>query len=185
MTSKPSPANVAYPALFEPEQEGGFTVTFPEAGIAATHGASWEEALAQAEDMLDEAVLGMIAHRENVPCPVAISPRNRMRPVVNLPPQTAAKLEIYRAMRAAGLSEEQLAAKLGWPATQVMRLLDGRRPARLDHIEAALRALGRRLVVASEAASGSLSASVDREMVRSARRAAILPLSNRRCRSLR
>lgn len=152
MTSKRSQAGFAYPALFEPEPEGGFTVTFPEAGIAATYGATWDDALMQAEDMLDEAVLGMIAHREDVPWPAAVPARNRLRPAVRLPAPTAAKLEIHRAMQTAGLGEQQLAAKLGWSTAQVVRLLDGRKPARLDHIEAALQALGRRLVVASEAA---------------------------------
>jgi antitoxin HicB len=144
--------DLAYPAFFEPEPEGGFTVTFPEAGIAATYGANWQEALAQAEDMLEEAVLGMIAHGEDVPRPASLSTGDRLRPAVHLPAPTAAKLEIYRAMRDAGLGEEQLAVRLGWQPAQVTRLFDSRRPVRLDHVEAALRALGRRLVVTSEAA---------------------------------
>jgi hypothetical protein len=41
MKGKKLRATLAYPALFESEPEGGFTVTFPEAGIAATYGASW------------------------------------------------------------------------------------------------------------------------------------------------
>jgi predicted RNase H-like HicB family nuclease len=52
-----------YAALLEPEPEGGFTVTFPDIGYGATYGATWEEALRQAEDMLEEAILGMIAQR--------------------------------------------------------------------------------------------------------------------------
>ena len=151
MKSKKPRASLGYPALFEPEPEGGFTVTFPEAGIAATYGASWEEALAQAEDMLEEAVLGMIAHGEDVPWPASVSKGDRLRSSLHLPAPTAAKLEIYRAMRAEGLGAEQLAQRLGWEPVQVTRLF-GRRGARLDHIEAALRALGRRLVVTSEAA---------------------------------
>jgi hypothetical protein len=55
-------------------------------------------------------------------------------------------------MREAGLDKEQLAERLGWQPVQVTRLFDGRHAARLDQIEAVLRALGRRLVVASEAA---------------------------------
>ncbi|MGH7045590.1 MAG: substrate-binding domain-containing protein [Stellaceae bacterium] len=49
------------------------------------------------------------------------------------------------------LLKEGLAQRLGWEPAQVTRLF-GRRATRLDHIEAALRALGRRLVVTSEAA---------------------------------
>jgi len=55
-------------------------------------------------------------------------------------------------MRAAGLSKDQLAARLHWISSQVTRPFDGRRAARLDKVEAALAALGRRLVVTSEAA---------------------------------
>ena len=70
-------------------------MTFPDIGYGATYGASREEALLQARDMLDEAILGMIAHNEEVPVP---SPA-KGRPVVRVPALTAAKLEVYRAMR--------------------------------------------------------------------------------------
>ena len=46
MKGKKLRATLAYPALFEPEPEGGFTVTFPEAGIAATYGPNWDAARA-------------------------------------------------------------------------------------------------------------------------------------------
>jgi antitoxin HicB len=105
-----------------------------------------DEALIQAEDMLEEAVLGMMAHNEEVPPP---SPP-RGRPTVALPALSAAKLEAYRAMRAAGLNKRQLAERLGWQPSQVTRLFNGRHASRLDQIEAALAALGRRLVVISE-----------------------------------
>jgi len=57
-----------------------------------------------------------------------------------LPALTAAKLEAYRAMRAAGLNKRQLAARLGWRPSQVTRLFDGRHASRLDQIETALAA---------------------------------------------
>ena len=123
-------ATLAYPALFEPEPEGGFTVTFPEAGIAATCGPNWDAARALAEDMLEEAILGMIAHGEDVPWPASVPKGRHLRPSIPLPAPTAAKLEIYRAMRAEGLEAEQLAQRLGWEPAQVTRLL-GRAPPAL------------------------------------------------------
>ena len=123
---KTARATLAYPALFEPEPEGGFTVTFPEAGIAATYGPNWDAARAQAEDMLEEAILGMIAHGEDVPWPASVPKGRRLRPSIPLPAPTAAQVEIYRAMRAEGLEAEQLAQRLGWEPAQVTRLL-GRR----------------------------------------------------------
>lgn len=136
-----------YPVRLEQEEDGGYVVTLPDIGYGATQGETLEEALAQAEDLLEEAVLGMMAHGEEVPVPS----RAKGRPTVALPALTAAKLEAYRAMRAAGLNKKQLAARLGWQPSQVTRLFDGRHASRLDQIEAALKALGRRLVVSSDA----------------------------------
>src|SRR5215471_9771079 len=65
MKGKKLRATLAFPALFEPEPEGGFTVTFPEAGIAATYGPNWDAARTQAEEMLYEAILEMIADGED------------------------------------------------------------------------------------------------------------------------
>jgi antitoxin HicB len=137
-----------YAALLEPEPEGGFTVTFPDIGYGATYGATWEEALRQAEDMLEEAILGMIAHNEDVPAPSSA----KGRPVARLPALTAAKLEVYRAMRQAGLDEAQLAHRLGWPPKKLAHIFDGYHVARLEQLEAALASLGRRFVVTSEQA---------------------------------
>jgi antitoxin HicB len=138
----------AYPVRLEAEPDGGYVVTLPDIGYGATQGDDLNEALAQAEDLLEEMVLGMLAHGEDVPLP---SPA-RGRPTVALPALTAAKLEAYRAMRAAGLNKKQLAERLGWQPSQVTRLFDGRHASRLDQIETALKALGRRLIVTSEAA---------------------------------
>jgi antitoxin HicB len=145
-----------YAALLEPEPEGGFTVTFPEIGFGATYGATWNEALSQAEDMLEEAVLGLMAHGEDVPEPAPktnAAPEDATRRApIPLPALTAAKLELYRAMRQAGLDDAQLAARLGWPPKKITHLFDGYHAVRLEQLEAVLAALGRRLVVTSEAA---------------------------------
>jgi antitoxin HicB len=145
-----------YYALLEPEPEGGFTVTFPEIGYGATYGATWEEALRQAEDMLEEAILGMIAPGEDVPEPApqidAAVGSGALRAPIALPALTAAKLELYREMRHAGLDEAQLAERLRWPAKKITHIFDGYHVVRLEQLEAALAALGRRLVVTSEPA---------------------------------
>jgi antitoxin HicB len=141
-------------ALLAPEPEGGFTVTFPEIGYGATYGATRDEALRQAEDMIEEAILGMIAHGEDVPEPTpqidAAVGCGALRAPITLPALTAAKLELYRAMRETGLDAVQLAQRLGWPPKKITNILDGYHAVRLEQLEAALAALGRRLVVTSE-----------------------------------
>jgi antitoxin HicB len=135
----------AWPVDLIPAEEGGFIVNFPDLPNGWRQGEIRDEALAHAEDLLDEMILGRLAQNEDVPRP---SP-SKGRPVVALPALTAAKFEPYRAMRAARLNKSELAERLGWQPSQVTRLLDGRHASRLDQIEAALHALGRRLVVTS------------------------------------
>jgi len=137
----------AWPIDLIPAEEGGLIVNFPDLPNGWSQGETRGEALAQAEDLLDEMILGKMAHNEDVPRPSS----RKGRPVVALPALTAAKFEAYRAMRAAGLNKRQLAERLGWQPSQVTRLFDGRHASRLDQIEAALNALGRRLVVTSAA----------------------------------
>lgn len=139
----------AYAVELACEADGGYVATLPDIGYGATQGDDLTEALEQAADMLEEAVLGLMAHDEEVPRPAP--PEGR--PTVTLPALTAAKLEAYRAMREAGLSRQQLAERLCWEPAQVDRIFDGRHAVKLDRIEAIVRALGRRLVVTSEAAT--------------------------------
>jgi antitoxin HicB len=120
-----------------PAEEGGVIVNFPDLPNGRSQGETRDEALAPAEDLLDEMILGGRAPNEDVPGP---SPA-KGRPVVALPALTAAKFKAYRAMRAAGLNKRQLAERLGSQPSQVPRLFDGRHASRLEQIEAALNAL--------------------------------------------
>jgi antitoxin HicB len=143
----PEHAAADWPVDLIPAEEGGYIVNFPDLPNGWSQGETHAEALAQAEDLLEEMILGLMAHSEEVPSPS----QAQGRPTVSLPALTAAKLEAYRAMCAAGLNKSQLAERLGWQPSQVTRLFDGRHASRLDQIETALAALGRRLVVTSEA----------------------------------
>lgn len=137
---KRASAAAAWPVDLIPAEEGGYIVNFPDLPNGWSQGKDSAEALVQAEDLLEEIVLGRMAHGEAVPAPSTA----RGRPTVALPALTAAKLEAYRAMHAAELDDKQLAERLGWQPSQVTRLFDGRHISRLDQVEAALRALGRR-----------------------------------------
>src|SRR4051812_45739455 len=102
-----------WPVDLIPAEEGGFIVNFPDLPNGWSQGETREEALTRAGDLLDEMILGHMASNEDIPLP---SPgADDHRPLVALPGLTAAKLEAYRAMRAAGLNKRQLAERLGWP----------------------------------------------------------------------
>jgi antitoxin HicB len=141
-------AAVGWPVDLIPAEEGGFIVNFPDLPQGWSQGETREEALVNAADLLEEMILGFMAHNDPVAAP---SPAEE-RPLIAVPALTAAKLEVYWAMQAAGLNKRQLAGLLGWQPSQVTRLFDGYHASRLEQIEAALAVLGRRLVIASEAA---------------------------------
>ncbi|GFO54636.1 hypothetical protein GMSM_16430 [Geomonas sp. Red276] len=115
------------------DESGFFLVRFPDLSGAATDAKTRDEALAEAEDCLAEAVAGYLVRRERVPEP-AFSGSNAS---VVLDPLLAAKAALNNAMLDAGLSRTELAARLGVDEKVVRRLLD---PKHQSHIRAVLRA---------------------------------------------
>jgi antitoxin HicB len=118
----------AWPVELIAAKEGGFIVNFPDLPNGGSQGETREEAFAQAADLLDEMILGRMAHSEDVPRPSLA----KGRPVAALPALTAAKFEAYHAMLASWLNKRQLAERLGWQPSQVTRLFDGRHASQLD-----------------------------------------------------
>jgi antitoxin HicB len=116
---------------------------------AHTFGEDREEALSRAPDAIEAALMCYIDLHRDIPMPEA----GRKGPFVTLPALTEAKLGLYTAMRTAKVSKSELARRLNWHLPQVDRLLDLRHASRLDQLEAALGAMGKRLSVKiSEAA---------------------------------
>jgi antitoxin HicB len=132
-----------YAVALTPAEEGGFIVTFPDVPGAITEGDDTEEALARAVDALETMFIGLMDSRKDLPLPSA--PQNR--PTITLPPISAAKVALYRAMREAGITKAALARRLGVPIAQLDRLLDLRRSSRMEQLDSALRSLGKALVV--------------------------------------
>jgi len=72
---------------------------------------------------------------------------------VAVAPDVAAKLAVLEAFGEAGITKSDLARRIGKDEKEVRRILDPRHPTKLPALTAALRALGKRLVVAVEAAA--------------------------------
>ena len=118
--------------------------SFPDVPGVHTYGEDEAEALARAVDALETMLMGMIEDREEVPVPR--EPRRREK-CVTLPALTSAKIELYRAMRQAGIGKASLSRRLNWHLPQIDRLLDLRHASKLDQIETALAALEKRLEI--------------------------------------
>lgn len=132
-----------YPTHVVPDPDGGFVVTLVDFEEGVTQGDTEAEALAQAEDLLEEVVACRMHDNQDIPSPSKATGR----PVVSLSPRTTAKVSIYRAMRNAEMSKAELGRRLGWHMPQVMRLFDVRYKTQLDQLEAALAVFGKRMKV--------------------------------------
>ena len=134
-----------YPAIFEPAEEGGFVITFPDVYEAITQG----DDEAEGYDMAQDALITMFAHliREGKPINPPSNPRGRKIRMIELPALVAMKTELYIAFQASGLRKTELARRLGIPKTNVDRLFSLRHHTRLEQLEAAFRALGKELLV--------------------------------------
>jgi len=133
-----------YPLVLRPDRNGTVIAQAVDAPGALTVGRDEPDAIAQAIDALITLFAQLIADGAPIPRP---SRPKRGQPVALLPPQVSAKLAIYQAMLDAGLTPTGLAERLGWDSRQVRRLLDLDHRSRLDQLEAALAAFGKRLVL--------------------------------------
>src|SRR5688572_21431913 len=93
-----------YNAHVDPEPEGGFTVTFPDVPEAIAAGDDREEALASARDVLGDALLTYPERGMDPPAPTA---REHELVPVAPPAQIAAKLAVWQAWRASGISKSE------------------------------------------------------------------------------
>lgn len=133
-----------YLALFEPDrQAGGYVVTFPDFGYGVTQGESDEEAMEMAQDLLMLTIGDYVRESKALPPPKRY--RGQKFRAVLLPALQAAKVDLYSAFIESGLKKAELARRIGIPRTHIERLFSLRHHSRLNQIEAAFAALGKRL----------------------------------------
>jgi antitoxin HicB len=140
---------VSYPVRITKEG-AAFLAQFPDVPIAHTFGDSMEECLRNALDALETAFIALMSDRSRIPEPSRIK---RGMDFVTLPALAEAKISLYREMLAADVRKAELARRLHWHKPQVDRLLDLRHDSRLDQLERAFAALGKRVSIAVENAA--------------------------------
>ena len=138
-----------YPANFEPEEEGGFTVTFPDVRGAITCGDTHEEAYELAQDAL--AIMLESAVREGR-VPPSASRQKVGQTMVEVTALDASKLSLGIEMNNARITKTELATRLGIDEKEARRILAVGHNTKLDTLEAAFKAIGRKITIQVEAA---------------------------------
>ena len=118
------------------------TVSFPDIPEAHTFGNNREHALAMAKEALATAMDFYFDDQRPVPAP---SKPKRGQAVVELPPSIAAKVLLLNEMLRQKVRPAELARRIGVTRQEVNRLTNLKHPTKIDRIDAALRALGKRL----------------------------------------
>lgn len=126
-------------------KDGEFVLaTFPDIPEAITQGNNRAEALAMAREALELSMDFYFEDRRPVPMP---SRPKRGQPVVELPASVAAKVLLLNEMLRQKVRPIDLARRIGTTKQEVNRLTDLKHTTKIDRIDAALRALGKRLVL--------------------------------------
>ncbi|WP_428393372.1 type II toxin-antitoxin system HicB family antitoxin [Lichenicoccus sp.] len=133
-------------ALTVEEAEDGVTVTCSDIPEMVTCGATRAEAIARAEDALVSALSFYVEEGRPIPAPSTLSGRD----VAVVPMLEAGKLALHDALLEAGMTNVELGRRLGIDEKAARRLRDPLHRSRVAYVEAALRALGRRIVVEVE-----------------------------------
>ncbi len=139
-----------YFARFEPGDEHGVVVSFPDVPEAITQGDDEADAYAQAEEALGHALLTYPAR--GLPLPKS-STRGRGLVPIAVEAEVAAKLALIEAVRKTGISKSEFARRIGKDEKEARRILDPRHATKLSTLAAALRQFGQRLVIGVEPVS--------------------------------
>jgi antitoxin HicB len=141
--------NISYPAIFEPIEDGWIMVICPDVPGCATNGENHNAAYEMAQDALGIMLDSYIWQHSALP------PRSRPtkdQVVVELSALDSSKLTLCLEMAKANLTKTELAARLGVDEKEARRILAVGHNTKLDTLEAAFKAIGRKITIQVEAA---------------------------------
>lgn len=133
-----------YPVKLTWEPEGAYTVTFPDIPEAITCGSTIEDALFHAKDALESALDFYFEDQRPVPAP---SRAKRGQYGVELSPSLSSKILLLNEMLTQKVRPAELARRMDTTPQEVNRLTNIHHNTRIDRVDQALRALGKRLEV--------------------------------------
>ncbi|WP_258028856.1 type II toxin-antitoxin system HicB family antitoxin [Pseudomonas protegens] len=136
-----------YPVTIHEDENPGVAVTCDDLPEFNSAGDDVADALRESVDGIETALSIYVDQRRVIP--KASDPKPGQH-VVRLPAVTVAKIVLWNEMMARDMRKADLCRLLGLAQTQGDRLVDFLHTSKMEAIEKALNALGRRLVVTTE-----------------------------------
>lgn len=138
-----------YAIRFEQDTAPGLAVFCRDLPLLNSYGDDKEHAIREAVDAIETTLSIYVDQREVIP---QASPAQPGEEVIHLPAVTVAKIVLWNEMMARDMRKADLCRLLGVAQTQGDRLVDFLHTSKMDAIEKALTALGKRLAVSVEPA---------------------------------
>ena len=123
---------------------------FPDFGWGATDGATLDEALSEAGDLLRELMVTTMREGKRLPKPSRV---DKQQYLVVPPVATALKAALYETLREAGMSQRRLSRELNVAESEVRRMLNPEHATKAATIDRVLRRLGKRVSVTIDEAA--------------------------------
>lgn len=130
-----------YPVRLTPDGDG-YLVHFPDIPEALTFGSTREEALDMAHDALLTALEFYFEDLREIPNPSAVAIGEEF---VELPASIAVKVRLLNEMVYQRVKQVDLAKRMHVSPTQVNRMVNLRQATKIDTLNEAFKALGKRL----------------------------------------
>ena len=137
-------SNYLYPATVESNNEGGFIARFRDVPEAITEAWNLEELKKNARDALISAIDFYIEGRKVFPAGSNVKSGDL---AIELPASVVAKVLLLNTMVQTNVRPIDLARKMKIKPQEVTRLADIRHATKIDTIQAALRVLGKELIL--------------------------------------
>jgi len=135
---------LSYPIELTLDSNGTLLVTFPDVPEAITVGESEDEALVQALDALEAALEIYFSEKRLIPLP---SKATRGQRTITLSALVTSKVLLANEMLQQNVRKAELARRLKVNQVQVDRLLNFSHSSKIEMVESAVAALGKRLEV--------------------------------------
>lgn len=127
----------------------GYMATCRDLPKFVAAGDTVEETLKNSVEMLETTISIYIDDRESLPAPTAEQEGEHW---ARVPTSTEFKVIISNEMVAQGISNADLACRMGTPPPHIDRLLDVNHTIKMDVFDSAILTLGKQLVVTTETA---------------------------------
>ncbi|MFU2132225.1 type II toxin-antitoxin system HicB family antitoxin [Gallibacterium anatis] len=133
-----------YPAIFEREESGLYSVTFRDIPEAITCGDNYDDALVMAKDALVTAMDFYFEDKRSVPLP---SEAKEGEVLIELPLSVATKVMLLNEMIKQNISNVELARRIHVKPQEMQRITDLNHSTKIDTLNRAFQALGKRLEI--------------------------------------